>query len=258
MPGFRGPLLHAILDTDAGPVTAEIAIPPGTPSPGDEAERKRAREAEAQFTREVNERGLDLLELGGRIVGPWSESRRPAFAGAARFVGFDIHPAEGVDIVGDAHGLSHLVGRASFDAVMSTAVLEHLAMPWIVAAEINRTLRPGGLSYHVTVQSWPVHEQPNDFWRFTDEALALLFGPLHGFEVLGAGMSQRIRMYPEDRAANDPRMGLHPGYGLSWVLSRKTGDIPDTARPAAETLDLLSRRYPSHTPPTPSPPPSAS
>ena len=253
IPGFRGPLLGAVLDTDDGPVRAEIPIPASTPAPEDMADRIHAREIELQFINEVNGRQLELMELGGRIVGPWTESRRPTYAGAARFVGFDIHPADGVDVVGDAHQMSNLVGRNSFDAIMSTAVFEHLAMPWIVAAEINRTLRLGGLSYQVTMQTWPVHEQPNDFWRFTDEALALLFGPLHGFEVLSAGMAQRIRMYPEDRTANDPRMAMHPGYGLSWVLSRKVEELGDAPRSTTEALEMLSRRYPSHA--TPSPPP---
>ena len=104
-----------------------------------------------------------------------------------------------MDIVGDAHFLHELLGEASADVVFSGAVLEHLSCPWLFSAAVNRTLKPGGLTFHATHQAWPIHEEPNDFWRFSDEGLKILFGPETGFRTLSSGMHNRSFMYPEER-----------------------------------------------------------
>ena len=138
------------------------------------------------------------------------------------------------------------LGARSFDAVFSGAVLEHLAMPWLIAAEINRVLRLGGITYHITPQAWPVHEEPNDFWRFTDEALKLLFGAPLGFEVLHAGMADRVRLYPLEKEKGDVSLPFGYGYGSAWVLARKVAEI-DEAGAMPVSLGVLGRRYPRAT-----------
>ncbi len=80
-------------------------------------------------------------------------------------LGVDIHPGPGVDVVCDAHRLSALFGEATCAAVVSLSLLEHLAAPWIVAAECARVLAPGGVAVHVVPWTWPTHAAPNDFWR---------------------------------------------------------------------------------------------
>src|ERR1043165_6505721 len=72
--------------------------------------------------------------------------------------------------VGDAHELSKFFGT-EFDAVFSLAVFEHFAMPWVVAAEINKVLKIGGLTFHSTHFAFPLHERPWDFWRYTGQSL---------------------------------------------------------------------------------------
>ena len=57
-------------------------------------------------------------------------------------------------------------------------------MPWVVAAEINKVLKVGGLTFHSTHFAFPIHERPWDFWRYTDQALRILFSPPLGFEVI--------------------------------------------------------------------------
>lgn len=57
-------------------------------------------------------------------------------------VGLDIRPSQGADVVADAHALP--LEDASFDAILSMQVLEHLHAPWVAAGEIERILRPGG------------------------------------------------------------------------------------------------------------------
>jgi SAM-dependent methyltransferase len=60
---------------------------------------------------------------------------------------------------------------ASFDTVLMTDVLEHIARPWVLVPEIARILRPGG---HVIVgvpyMYW-LHEQPHDYYRYTEFGL---------------------------------------------------------------------------------------
>jgi SAM-dependent methyltransferase len=63
----------------------------------------------------------------------------------------------------------------SFDFVLSDQVLEHVeGDPYRAVAECHRVLRPGGIVLHTTCFINPVHGSPNDFWRFTPAALALL------------------------------------------------------------------------------------
>jgi len=59
-----------------------------------------------------------------------------------------------VDVVGDgplALGII-LLPRASMPFTRSLR-FEHLAMPWKVAVELNKILRPGGIAYFVTHQA---------------------------------------------------------------------------------------------------------
>lgn len=187
-----------------------------------------------QFIREVNERHLNVLEIGSRIVSPGSVSKRSLFPGAASYTGFDYYPDANTDITGDAHKLSELVGDRKFDAVFSVAVFEHLAMPWVVVREINRILTDGGITYHGTVWAWPTHERPWDFWRLSDEGLKVLFSPALGFEVLDAGMFDPVSMHFRN---------LRPGYvGFPHAAAYASASI--LARKRADT-DLAEFRWPS-------------
>jgi SAM-dependent methyltransferase len=62
-----------------------------------------------------------------------------------------------------------------FDAVVSDQVLEHVeGCPCDAIDESFRVLKKGGISLHTTCFFNPIHAAPNDFWRFTPNALELL------------------------------------------------------------------------------------
>ncbi len=69
-----------------------------------------------------------------------------------------------------------------FDFVIFTQVMEHLPDPRAVLAELNRVLQPGGKMLYSGPLYFEEHEQPYDFYRYTQYALHYLFEGA-GFQV---------------------------------------------------------------------------
>jgi hypothetical protein len=231
------PFSPAFLRVETVHGTEDIAISP----PKREMAKPRETSLYFDFIKRVNDGQLSVLEIGSRIVGPASSDNRIYFPKASKYIGFDIHSAPGVDVVGDVHALSSLVGEESVEAIYSLAVMEHIQVPWIASIEMNKALKIGGLVFHSTVHSWPLHEMPNDFWRFSDEGLKVLFGPMFGFEVLSAGLACPVAMMPDHRDGILNQLPLCPGYAESSILARKIGPFG-----AAADLYNRARMYPKH------------
>lgn len=84
---------------------------------------------------------------------------------AATYVGMDLFPGPATAVCGGCEQLPFADG--SFDAVVCTEVLEHLPRPGECLREIRRVLKDGGVAYISVPQSWPLHYEPRDYWRFT-------------------------------------------------------------------------------------------
>ena len=59
----------------------------------------------------------------------------------------------------------------SFDAILSTQVLEHVADPALYLSEAHRLLRPGGRILVSTHGTFIYHPDPEDYWRWTAAGL---------------------------------------------------------------------------------------
>jgi SAM-dependent methyltransferase len=136
----------------------------------------------------------EILEIGSRARS--AINFRSFVPTTLRYVGLDILKGPNVDIVGDAHELEKLFGRHRFVASFSWSVFEHLAMPWKVALELNRVLKPGGIVYNATHQTWPLHEEPWDFWRFSQHSWQAIFNAATGFELIEAACGEPARIHP--------------------------------------------------------------
>jgi hypothetical protein len=137
----------------------------------------------------ANSQGMRVLEVGSRLVTRAAPMRDSLVS--AEYVGFDYYPGPNVDVAGDAHRLSSYFDE-KFDLVISSAVFEHLAMPWIAAEEMAKVLNVGGFVFVETHYSFSSHERPWHFFQFSEEALKVLFSPALGFECIEAGVSNPI------------------------------------------------------------------
>jgi SAM-dependent methyltransferase len=173
-----------------------------------------------------NHKGLRILEVGSREVTGISDARK-RFSNA-EYVGFDFYPGPNVDVVGDAHRLSSYFGDQKFDVIYSSAVFEHFAMPWLVAVEIAKLLKVGGIVYVETHFSYKSHERPWHFFQFSDLALSVLFSPAAGIECIEAGASNPIVARFSALADKDLRyLPIRGLYCHSNFLGRKTREVAE-------------------------------
>ena len=76
---------------------------------------------------------------------------------------------------------------SSIDCILCTEVLEHLPDPQACVDEIYRLLCADGLVFASTPFFYPVHADPYDFQRFTEDGLRLLFKNFKSVEVYRMG-----------------------------------------------------------------------
>lgn len=127
--------------------------------------------------------GRSVLEVGSYDV---NGSPRDVldFRRAKKYVGVDIAPGPGVDLVCASSGLVGQFGLNTFDTVISTEMLEHVDDWRVAVSQMKRVLCPGGLLI-VTTRSpgFPYHPHPVDYWRFTLAHFRAMFKDLKILEL---------------------------------------------------------------------------
>ena len=106
---------------------------------------------------------------------------RPFFPGKT-YVGADTQKGPGVDVVLDLHQID--LPSESAGSVLSLDTFEHVEYPRRSVEEIYRILKPQGIAVIVSVMNWPIHNFPQDYWRYTPEAFRSLLKPF-GFSFVG-------------------------------------------------------------------------
>ena len=192
-----------------------------------------------------NKPGMRILEVGSREVTGQSEAKK-GFSNA-EYVGFDFYPGANVDVVGDAHKLSsYFKKNEKFDIIYSSACFEHFAMPWIVALEISKLLKIGGIVFVETHFSFASHERPWHFFQFSDMALKTLFSKVLGFECIEAGMSNP--MIGRFSALADKYLRYSPIPNLfchSEYLGKKIKDVKNFDWNDVDLIDIVGEsKYP--------------
>jgi SAM-dependent methyltransferase len=181
-----------------------------------------------------------LLDIGGRAR---SRIQKSLDYPDCDVTVFDIIPDPGVDVVGDAHELSRHFPPASFDFAMSLAVFEHLLMPWKVAVEMSRVMKPGGVCLIWAPHTHAIHDVPWDFFRFSDQAWHALFNRRTGWEVIATDMSYMVHVVPAVHPSSPAYAEVTHGYMSCGVMARCIGPS-EVDWPVALT-EVIDTTYPT-------------
>src|SRR5262249_6508654 len=114
-----------------------------------------------------------VLEVGSyRVPGQEGLADLRGLFPGRDYVGLDVRPGPGVDLLGDVEALPQEDG--SVGTVLALSTFEHVRRFWQGFAEVRRVLRPDGALLVACPCYFHLHAHPHDYWRFTPDALKLL------------------------------------------------------------------------------------
>ena len=115
-----------------------------------------------------------VLEIGSLQEKGQEElaNMRSLFPGMT-YIGLDMRAGPGVDIVEDAEHLHFDEG--SIGTVLCVDTLEHIAHPWLVMEQVAKVLnKEHGVLILLAPFSFPIHNHPSDYYRYTMQGLGAL------------------------------------------------------------------------------------
>lgn len=119
----------------------------------------------------------NVLEVGSFQVQPADLSDMRPFFPEQEYIGIDMRPGSGVDVVADfeGSGIYAQIPIHSHAVALCLETLEHVKHPWVVAQRIAQFMREDGWLLVTVPFAFPIHDHPAaDYWRFTPSGLRLL------------------------------------------------------------------------------------
>jgi SAM-dependent methyltransferase len=159
-------------------------------------------------------------------------------------IAFDIYVSPLVQFVADGHAIPLTDG--SIDGVIIQAVLQHMLEPTVVANEIHRVLRSGGIVYADSPFLQQVCEGPYDFTRFTDSGHRYVFRNFECIDsgcVAGAGTALRWALDHFVRSlTRSIRLGRITSLCFFWLSYADHVLDPKHSLDAASSVFFLGRK----------------
>ncbi len=176
--------------------------------------------------------GKDVIEVGACDVNgslrAGVEAKKPA-----SYLGVDIVPGKGVDVVCGADELVEKFGPQRFDIVISTEMIEHV-LDWRRAvSNLKNICRPGGVLI-VTTRSkgFHFHAAPYDFWRYEIDDMKAIFSDFE-IEMLEKDTADIGVFMKAHKPASFKENSL-AGYALYNIVTddrRESFDMDDMGNP---------------------------
>jgi SAM-dependent methyltransferase len=161
----------------------------------------------------------ELFDHCSYVTSDWAQSQHPEAARSDVIAPLDSLPVE----------------SGSFDAIVSTQVLEHVGDPAAVLAELHRVLTPGGRLWLTAPFVGELHEEPFDFYRYTSHGLRHLLvnagfeevsvEPIGGYFSAMAALSRNcgLAIGADTRGDGWRRLAALVGRGLARLLPALDG-----------------------------------
>lgn len=112
---------------------------------------------------QLNKNNLKILEIGA------GKNSYKHYFPNSKWISTDLVKYAKIDEVADVTSLHY--SDKSFDAVICISVLEHVFEIEKAVSEIRRVLKKNGTFVMSTPFIFPIHDNPQDYWRLTDNGI---------------------------------------------------------------------------------------
>lgn len=125
--------------------------------------------------------GKRILEIGSgrQDLGRDAFSCRGLFDSSNEFVQSDVVPEYGHELV-DVRAIGV---EGAYDVILCLYVLEHIFELERAVQSMHRALAPGGTVLVAVPHLYPYHDEPSDYWRFTEHSLRRLLEPFDSRDI---------------------------------------------------------------------------
>lgn len=132
--------------------------------------------------------------------------------------------SEAITFCGDICS-SDFIGNVQerYDCIFTYNALEHFYDPFVAAENMVKLLLPSGVLLCSTVFSWRFHPVPNDYFRFSDQALEYIFSVRNGLKTVECGYDLSRRRenitggYFGDKDV--PPLDMLGGFRENWIVT---------------------------------------
>jgi len=93
----------------------------------------------------------------------------------SQYIGIDIIPGPGVDIVCDSDDIIKRFGKNNFGIVISTCSLEHTQNWRMAISNMKNVCEIGGIIIIIVPSIYRYHGYPYDYWRYTVQNVKDIF-----------------------------------------------------------------------------------
>jgi len=104
-------------------------------------------------------------------------------------------------------------------------------------------MKVGAIGFFVTHQSYPIHDEPWDFWRYSDHAWQSILNQATGFEIIETIMSEPVFLVAKLGHAAVDAGEQYVGYLSSVVVFKKIG--PTALCWDVKLESITSSQYPA-------------
>ena len=144
-----------------------------------------------------------ILEVGAQRPERawWRDLRGQLGYTAEDWTGTDMISGPGVELVADLCALELPINE--YNTVICAETLEHVEDPLFALVNLRHALLPGGWILVTMPFAFPVHNFPNDYWRFTPNGMRWML-KVAGFVDVGANGFNEFTMELRDHDVSEP------------------------------------------------------
>jgi SAM-dependent methyltransferase len=120
-----------------------------------------------EFAKNVNNKIVLEIGSGKHDHGENHYSALKYFNDSNTLIPSDVNPDFGYKVI----DITKMTDENKYDIILCLNVLEHVFEYQIALANLKRALKQDGLLVILVPVFYPLHDEPHDYWRFTEHSL---------------------------------------------------------------------------------------